>query len=223
MKDLTTREPANDPQDLERLLVARENAGDVTGMTALFEPDAVVDIGGGTFLRGKEAIHEFLQKIGQKAPRLEPGDEWPSRRANNVDRRYTAYMDYQHEQHEQHSVHLVIYHVIWCPKRRRKVLVGPIRNRLEQIIREVAEEHDWTVIEVAIQPDHVHLFIRANPYTLPSDIPRLIKGRSSHDLRKEFPHLLKLPSLWTRSFFLSTAGNVSQETIRKYIERQSKT
>jgi putative transposase len=79
------------------------------------------------------------------------------------------------------------------------------------------------VIELAIQPDHVHLFIRTNPYTLPADIPRLIKGRSSHDLRKDFPHLLKLPSLWTRSFFLSTAGNVSQETIRKYIERQSKT
>jgi putative transposase len=129
-------------------------------------------------------------------------------------------MDYQHERHD---VHLVVYHIIWCPKRRRKVLVGPIRNRLEQIIREVAAGHEWAVIELAIQPDHVHLFIRANPYTLPSDIPRLIKGRSSHHLRDEFPQLRKLPSLWTRSFFLSTAGDVSQETIRKYIERQSKT
>jgi putative transposase len=129
-------------------------------------------------------------------------------------------MDYQHE---RHNVHLVVYHIIWCPKRRRKVLVGPIRSRLEQIIREVADEHEWTVIELAIQPDHVHLFIRATPYTLPSDIPRLIKGRSSRYLRDEFPHLCKLPSLWTRSFFLSTAGTVSQETIRKYIERQSKT
>ncbi len=129
-------------------------------------------------------------------------------------------MEYQHE---QHSVHLVVYHIIWCPKRRRRALVGPVRARLEQIIREVAAEHDWTVIELAIQPDHVHLFLRANPYMLPSDIPRLIKGRSSHLLREEFPHLLKLPSLWTRSFFLSTAGNVRQETIKKYIERQSKT
>ncbi len=76
---------------------------------------------------------------------------------------------------------------------------------------------------LAIQSDHVHLFIRVDPYTLPSDIRRLIKGRSSHDLRQEFPHLLKLPSLWTRSFFLSTAGNVSQEIIQTYIERQSKT
>jgi REP-associated tyrosine transposase len=129
-------------------------------------------------------------------------------------------MEYQHE---QHSVHLVVYHIIWCPKRRRKVLVGPVRDRLKQIIGEVVDEHDWQTISLAIQPDHVHLFIHANPYTLPSDIPRLIKGRSSHDLRAEFPHLRKLPSLWTRSFFLSTAGNVSQEIIQRYIERQSRT
>ena len=129
-------------------------------------------------------------------------------------------MDYQHE---RHNVHLVVYHIIWCPKRRRKVLVGPVRDRLEQIIKEVVEENGWQIISIAIQPDHVHLFIRSNPYTLPSDIPRLIKGRSSHDLREEFPHLKKLPSLWTRSFFLSTAGTVSQEIIQRYIERQSKT
>jgi putative transposase len=129
-------------------------------------------------------------------------------------------MEYQHE---QHSVHLVVYHIIWCPKRRRKVLVGPVHDRLKQIIHEVAEEHAWEIIRLAIQPDHVHLVIRANPYTLPADIPRLIKGRSSHDLRQEFPHLRTLPSLWTRSYLLSTAGNVSQEIIQKYIERQFKT
>jgi len=163
---------------------------------------------------------EPVTEIGPESPGLSPGDEWPFRLALSVEECYTTNMDYQHE---QHNVHLVVYHIIWCPKRRRKVLVGPIRARLEQIIREVAAEHDWTVIELAIQPDHVHLFIRANPYTLPSDIPRRIKGRSSRDLRDEFPHLRKLPSLWTRSFFLSTAGNVSQEIIQRYIERQSKT
>jgi putative transposase len=129
-------------------------------------------------------------------------------------------MDYAHE---RHTVHLVVYHIIWCPKRRREVLVGPLRTRVEQLVREVAEENDWTVIEVAIQPDHVHLFVRADPNTRPSQIPRRIKGRSSHHLRQAFPRLKKLPSLWTRSFFLSTAGTVSQETIRTYIERQSKT
>jgi len=123
--------------------------------------------------------------------------------------------------HEQHTVHLVIYHIIWCPKRRRKVLVGPVRDRLETLIREVVDEHGWQIIELAIQPDHVHLFIRSNPYTLPTDIARLIKGRSSPILREEFPHLLRMPSLWTRSTFYSTAGNVSSDIIQKYIEKQS--
>ena len=127
-------------------------------------------------------------------------------------------MDYQHE---RHNVHLVVYHLIWCPKRRRKVLVGTIKERLEQLIREVAQEHGWAILELAIQPDHVHLFLRGDPYTAPSDIARFMKGRSSRVLREEFPELLKLPSLWTHSFFVSTAGNVSPETIQRYIERQS--
>src|SRR5260370_5371335 len=90
MKDLTTREPANDPQDLERLLVERENAGDVTGMTALFEPDAVVDIGGGTFLRGKEAIHEFFTKlpgtgVGPEKRKFEFGEQRPALLCGDLD------------------------------------------------------------------------------------------------------------------------------------------
>jgi putative transposase len=124
--------------------------------------------------------------------------------------------------HAGHTVYLVVDHLIWCPKRRRKVLIGPVRNQLEQIIGERATENGWQILRLAIQPDHVHLFICANLNTLPSDIPRRIKGRSSHLLREEFPHLLKLPSLWTRSFFLSTAGNVSQKIIQRSIERQSK-
>jgi REP element-mobilizing transposase RayT len=83
----------------------------------------------------------------------------------------------------------------------QKVLVGPVCDRLKQIIGEVVDEHDWQIISLMIHPDHVHLFKRTNPYTLPSDSPRFIKGRSSHDLREEFPHLRTLLSLWTRSFF----------------------
>ncbi len=89
-------------------------------------------------------------------------------------------------------------------------------------MEEVAAEHHWKILRLAIHPDHVHLFIRSNPYPLPTDIPRLMKGRSSYLLREEFPHRKKMPSLWTRSCFVSTAGNVSQEIIQKYIERQSK-
>ena len=84
-------------------------------------------------------------------------------------------MEYQHE---QHTVHLIVYHIIWCPKRRH-LLIGKLAERLEQLVREVAQENNWEVLRLAIQPDHVHLFIRANPYTLPTDIARKIKGRSS--------------------------------------------
>src|SRR5690348_17766243 len=82
-------------------------------------------------------------------------------------------------------------------------------------------EYQGLTIELAIQPDHVHLFIRSNPYTLPTDMVRLLKGRSAHDLREEFPQLKRMPSLWTRSTFYSTAGNVSSEIIQQYIARQS--
>ena len=115
-----------------------------------------------------------------------------------------------------------VYHLIWCPKRRRKILVGAIKARLEPLIREVAGEHGWTILALAIQPGHVHLLLRGDPYTAPSDMARFMKGRSSRVLREGFPELLKLPSLWTQSFFVSTAGNVSHEVIQRSIERQSK-
>jgi putative transposase len=139
----------------------------------------------------------------------------------HVDCYTTFYMDEKYI-HEQHTVHHILYHIIFCPKRRRKVLVGPVHDRLKQIIEEVSKEQGWEIVELAIQPDHVHLFIQANPYTLPTDIARLVKGRSSHELREEFAHLKRMPSLWTRSTFYSTAGFVSQDTIQKYIERQSR-
>jgi putative transposase len=82
-------------------------------------------------------------------------------------------MEYEHD---SHNVHLIVYHLVFCPKRRRGILPGPIQKRLRQIIGEVATENNWKIIELAIQPDHVHLFVRSNPRTLPTDIARLIKG-----------------------------------------------
>lgn len=124
-------------------------------------------------------------------------------------------MDYRHD---RHSVHLVVFHLVWCPKRRKPVLVGGIAKRLRAILREVAAENYWDVLELAINPDHVHLFVRGDPTTSAAKMVRSFKGRSSRLLREEFPQLLRLPSLWTRSYFVSTAGNVSQEVIRRYIE-----
>jgi putative transposase len=96
-----------------------------------------------------------------------------------------------------------------------------VKKRLEQIIDEIVHEDQWPLIELAIQPDHVHLFVRTLPSPLPSAIPRLIKGRSSRLLRQEFAHLQRLPVLWSPSSFLSTAGHVSSETIARYLQQQS--
>jgi putative transposase len=123
--------------------------------------------------------------------------------------------------HDKTKVYLVNYHLIWCPKRRKPVLVGKIKERLEEIINEVANEKEIEIFALVVNPDHVHLFISANPMIPAHKIVKAFKGRSSRLLRKEFPELLKLPSLWTRSYFVSTAGNVSSETIQHYIEEQS--
>lgn len=122
----------------------------------------------------------------------------------------------------RNQVYLINYHLIWCPKRRKAVLVGDVKIRLEEIIREISKESGIDVIALEIMPDHVHLFVSAYPTISIHKVVKLFKGRSSHHLRREFSQLLKIPSLWTHSYFVSTAGNISNETVKKYIEMQSK-
>jgi putative transposase len=102
------------------------------------------------------------------------------------------------------------------------VVEGAVHDQLKELIEQVVEENHWQIERLAIQPDHVHLFVQTNPYTMPTDVARLVKGRSSHDLRAEFSDLLRMPSLWTRSTFYSTAGHVSQDIINRYIEEQAR-
>jgi putative transposase len=128
-------------------------------------------------------------------------------------------MDYKQSAHQ---VYLLNYHLIWCPKRRRKILVGNVKVRLEEIIRQVASEIGVEILALEIMPDHLHLFISAYPQLSITHIVKSFKGRSSHVLRIEFPELTKMPSMWTHSYFVSTAGNVSADSIQKYIEAQSK-
>jgi putative transposase len=118
------------------------------------------------------------------------------------------------------SVSLINYHFIWCPKRQKKVLVGSIKERLTVLIHDKARELDCEVVSLAVEPDHVHLFLNAPPQIAPYQLMHRIKGATSHQLRKEFPSLLRLPSMWTRSYFCGSAGNVSSETVQRYIEAQ---
>ncbi len=122
--------------------------------------------------------------------------------------------------HESNAVSLLNYHFVFIPKRRKKVLVGAVAERLQQIICELVLENRWKIIAMEVMPDHVHLFLNVKPTDDPSSIMRKIKGRASHHLRKEFPELLKIPTLWTPSYFVSTAGNICTETVKKYIEQQ---
>jgi len=85
-----------------------------------------------------------------------------------------------------------------------------------------SDEKGWTILELAIQPDHVHLCVCVWPSVSAAQVVKECKGFSAFTLRKEFPELQRLPSLWTRSYFASTAGNVSSETIQRYIEAQSR-
>ena len=118
-------------------------------------------------------------------------------------------------------VFLMNYHIIWCPKRRRKVLVDRVKTRLEELIRETAPSVECEILALEILPNHLHLFVSATPHWAPNQIIARLKGKSSRILREEFPILRRMPSLWTRSYFISTAGNVSSDTIRRYIEAQN--
>ena len=113
------------------------------------------------------------------------------------------------------------YHVVWCPKYRRKVLVDKITKRLEAIIRKTALRYRAEVIALEIMPDHVHLLVEVAPQFGIHRLVKNIKGVSSHDLRKEFATLRsRLPSLWTNSYFVSTVGGAPLEVIKQYVENQ---
>jgi putative transposase len=121
------------------------------------------------------------------------------------------------------AVYLMNYHFVWSPRYRRKLLTGKIAERLGQLIYEKAGQLECGVIQLRIMPDHVHLFIESIPKLSPNRVIGEIKGYTSRVLRREFPELLKMPTLWTRSYFVSTAGNVSSKVIEQYIEAQKGT
>jgi len=113
------------------------------------------------------------------------------------------------------------YHVVWCPKYRRPVLVGDIAARCDALLREKAAEHGWRIIALEVMPDHIHLFVKAGPKDSPSFVANQFKGYTSRVLRTEFPGLRsRLPTLWSRSYFVATVGAVSEKTVKQYIDTQ---
>ena len=123
--------------------------------------------------------------------------------------------------HKQGLVYKNQFHVVFCPKYRRPVLVDGVDVRLKEILLEKAAELDVKILSMEIMPDHVHLFISFDPRLMLHKIIKILKGSSSRILREEFPSLKsRLPSLWTRSYFSCSVGHIGEAAVRRYIEEQ---
>ena len=118
-------------------------------------------------------------------------------------------------------VYICRYHVVFCPKYRRQVLMPPIDERLKVIVAEQIERWGQELIEMEVMPDHVRLLVGCDPQFGIHRLVKLLKGHSSHALREEFPALKRrLPSLWTNSYFVATTGGVTLETLKRYVQNQ---
>jgi putative transposase len=116
------------------------------------------------------------------------------------------------------------FHVVWCPKYRRQVLVGPVEDRLKEPIAETVVAHDAWLIEQEMMPDHVHLLVECDPQCGIHRLVKAIKGRSSWVLRQEFSSLRsRLPTLWTNNYFVATVGGAPLDVVKRYVEDQKKT
>ena len=119
------------------------------------------------------------------------------------------------------TVSFLNYHIVFCPARRRRIFDIPgVEQRFKELVTEVCAKEDIRILAMECHHDHTHLFLNALPQQSIPDIMNLLKGATSYTLRTEFPELRHMDRLWTRSYFVSTAGNVSAETIRRYVETQ---
>ena len=123
--------------------------------------------------------------------------------------------------HTKTTVSLINYHLVFCPRYRRKIFNIPgVEERFKELTSAECFNHEIDILAMECHVDHVHMFVSVYPQQNIPDVVKQIKGATSHKLREEFPQLKNMPSLWTRSYFVSTAGSVSSETIEWYISTQ---
>jgi putative transposase len=117
------------------------------------------------------------------------------------------------------------YHLVWCPKYRKPILEKPeVKQFLEEQIHTIAATKGFEVLALEVMPDHIHLFVSAPPFDSPTEIVKVFKGVTALRLFKKFPELRNQfwkGKLWSPSYYVGTAGHVSAETIRRYIEEQT--
>lgn len=115
------------------------------------------------------------------------------------------------------------YHVIFCPKYRKKILYGEVSERLKQLLLSKSNELQCEIVEMEVMPDHVHILIKCDPQFGIHKTVKHLKGFTSRILRQEFRHLVSsMPSLWTNSYFVATVGSISLDVVKQYIESQKK-
>ena len=125
--------------------------------------------------------------------------------------------------HTKTTISLINYHFVFCPRYRRKIFKIPgVEERFKELVSSACKKYGLNILAMECDIDHVHIFINATPQWSPAEIVKTIKGCTSHTLREEFEALNRMPSLWTRSYFCSTEGEVSSETIKRYIETQKR-
>ena len=124
--------------------------------------------------------------------------------------------------YNRNCVYKIAYHVIWCPKYRKQVLTSEIAEAVRGGITSICEERRWVILALEVQPDHIHLFVTIPPSLAVADAVKVLKGTTARRLFATLPELKKQlygGHLWSPSYYVGTAGDVSAETIRHYIER----
>lgn len=124
----------------------------------------------------------------------------------------------------KHAKFSLGYHIIWCPKYRHQILKDSIGIELKRILAEICAHYEWKLVSLEIMPDHIHIFIQANPQTAPMEIAKTLKSISAVHLFSKFPNLKRRKfwgsGLWSRGTYYASMGQITEESVKKYIESQ---
>ena len=122
-----------------------------------------------------------------------------------------------------HTKHRLRFHLVWIPKKRKKVLVGKIANRIQGLFYEACEINKWWIEELNIQGDHIHMLIQIKPKESISEVVRILKGGTSKKIKQEYPDSEAFEwsdSLWGDGYFAESVGQVNESAIKEYIKNQ---
>ena len=125
------------------------------------------------------------------------------------------------EQHTKHVTYKLAYHFVWCPNYRKDILKGPVAQFIESELRRLCQENGWEIGALTVQEDHVHVFLSSLPSVAPSLIANTLKGITARQVFKLYPEVKKQlwgGSFWSRSYYVGTVGDMTEETVKNYIE-----